>query len=92
MRRILCIGAGYVGGPTMAMIARKNPDVEVTVVPGGSVTGTAGDASFSGRWEKNQLQLGQYRFKVERSGNGFKAVEEKDSAHSVQFRRVGSGY
>lgn len=32
MRRILCIGAGYVGGPTMAMIARKNPDVEVTVV------------------------------------------------------------
>lgn len=32
MRKILCIGAGYVGGPTMAMIARKNPDVKVTVV------------------------------------------------------------
>jgi UDPglucose 6-dehydrogenase len=29
---ILCIGAGYVGGPTMAMIARKCPDVKVTVV------------------------------------------------------------
>ena len=29
---ILCIGAGYVGGPTMAMIARKCPDVRVTVV------------------------------------------------------------
>lgn len=31
-KRILCIGAGYVGGPTMAMIASKNPDVVVTVV------------------------------------------------------------
>jgi len=29
---ICCIGAGYVGGPTMAMIARKAPDVSVTVV------------------------------------------------------------
>lgn len=32
MTKILCIGAGYVGGPTMAMIARNNLDVEVTVV------------------------------------------------------------
>jgi UDPglucose 6-dehydrogenase len=30
--RVLCIGAGYVGGPTMAMIAEKCPDVDVTVV------------------------------------------------------------
>lgn len=30
--KICCIGAGYVGGPTMAMIAHKCPDVEVTVV------------------------------------------------------------
>ncbi len=30
--RITCIGAGYVGGPTMAMIARKCPDIQVTVV------------------------------------------------------------
>lgn len=32
MTKILCIGAGYVGGPTMAMIAKKNTAVEVTVV------------------------------------------------------------
>jgi len=32
MMKILCIGAGYVGGPTMAMIARKCPQHEVTVV------------------------------------------------------------
>lgn len=29
---ICCIGAGYVGGPTMAMIARKCPSIRVTVV------------------------------------------------------------
>ncbi len=31
-KNILCIGAGYVGGPTMAMIAKKCPDRKVTVV------------------------------------------------------------
>lgn len=30
--KICCIGAGYVGGPTMAMIARKAPSIEVRVV------------------------------------------------------------
>ncbi len=30
--KICCIGAGYVGGPTMAMIAKQCPDVEVHVV------------------------------------------------------------
>jgi UDPglucose 6-dehydrogenase len=30
--KICCIGAGYVGGPTMAMIALKAPDITVTVV------------------------------------------------------------
>jgi UDPglucose 6-dehydrogenase len=30
--KICCIGAGYVGGPTMAMIALKAPDIEVKVV------------------------------------------------------------
>lgn len=30
--KICCIGAGYVGGPTMAVIAQKCPDIKVTVV------------------------------------------------------------
>ena len=30
--KICCIGAGYVGGPTMAVIAQKCPHIEVTVV------------------------------------------------------------
>ncbi len=32
IKSICCIGAGYVGGPTMAMIAAKCPDIDVTVV------------------------------------------------------------
>ncbi|WP_417358094.1 UDP-glucose 6-dehydrogenase [Flavobacterium sp.] len=32
IRNICCIGAGYVGGPTMAIIAYKCPDIKVTVV------------------------------------------------------------
>ena len=32
IKNICCIGAGYVGGPTMAVIANKCPDVKVTVV------------------------------------------------------------
>ena len=31
-KKILCIGAGYVGGPTMAMIAAKCPPYKITVV------------------------------------------------------------
>jgi UDPglucose 6-dehydrogenase len=31
-KKILCIGAGYVGGPSMAMIAYKCPDCRITVV------------------------------------------------------------
>ena len=31
-KKILCIGAGYVGGPTMAVVAHKCPEYRVTVV------------------------------------------------------------
>lgn len=32
IKNICCIGAGYVGGPTMAVIAHKCPDIKVTIV------------------------------------------------------------
>ena len=32
MKNILCIGAGYVGGPTMAVIAKHCPEYRVEVV------------------------------------------------------------
>lgn len=32
IQKIACIGAGYVGGPTMSVVAQKNPTIQVTVV------------------------------------------------------------
>ncbi len=32
IKNICCIGAGYVGGPTMSVIAQKNPNIRVNVV------------------------------------------------------------
>lgn len=32
IRSICCVGAGYVGGPTAAVLALKNPSIQVTVV------------------------------------------------------------
>jgi len=32
IKNICCIGAGYVGGPTMSIIAQKNSDIKVNVV------------------------------------------------------------
>ena len=29
IRNICCIGAGYVGGPTMAVIAKYSPNIQV---------------------------------------------------------------
>lgn len=36
IKNITCIGAGYVGGPTMAVIAQNNPNINVTVVESGT--------------------------------------------------------
>lgn len=30
-QKILCLGAGYVGGPTMAVMAQYNPNIQITV-------------------------------------------------------------
>lgn len=70
----------------------EGSDVELTVLPGGSVTGVAGSSEFSGKWDRNTLKAGNYRFKVERSGNGFRAVDETDPSHRVQYRRISGGY
>jgi len=32
VKKICCIGAGYVGGPTCSVIAYKCPNIQVTVV------------------------------------------------------------
>lgn len=71
---------------------RDRTEVSVTVYPGGNAEGLAGGSRFSGRWDNGRLSLGEYRFKAERSGNGFMAVDERDSNHRVYFSRVGGGY
>ena len=35
IKNICCIGAGYVGGPTMSVIADKCPNININVVGGG---------------------------------------------------------
>ena len=32
IQNICCIGAGYVGGPTMSVIAKNCPEIKITVV------------------------------------------------------------
>ncbi|KAI3440580.1 UDP-glucose 6-dehydrogenase [Psidium guajava] len=49
MVKICCIGAGYVGGPTMAIIALKCPSVEVAVVD-------ISEARIQA-WNSNQLPI-----------------------------------
>jgi UDPglucose 6-dehydrogenase len=49
MKTILCIGAGYVGGPTMAMIAAKCPDWRVFV---GDI-----DAKRIAAWQSDELPI-----------------------------------
>lgn len=70
----------------------ENTDVELTIQPGGSVSGYAGGTTFSGRLDGDRLQAGRKRFRVERSGNGFVALDEAGRGSRIYFRRSGSGY
>jgi hypothetical protein len=70
----------------------ERTDVELTILPGGSVTGYARGSSFSGRWDGTQLQAGRHRFKVERSGNGFVATDESERGNKIYFRRSDEAY
>jgi UDPglucose 6-dehydrogenase len=48
-KKIVCIGAGYVGGPTMTIIANKCPDYKVTIV---DISQTRIDA-----WNSDELPI-----------------------------------
>ncbi|MGW8194705.1 MAG: DUF3011 domain-containing protein [Desulforhopalus sp.] len=70
----------------------EHTSVELTILPGGSVSGFAGNNQFSGSLEGTRLQAGKHRFTISRSGNGFLATDEENSHHRVMFQRSGSGY
>jgi hypothetical protein len=67
-------------------------DVEVTILPGGRVTGNARGSSFEGNLAGTLLRTERQAFRVERQGNGFVAVDERDASHRVVYRRSGGGY
>ena len=71
---------------------REGTDVTLRIMPGGSVSGRAGRNEFSGSLDGTRLQAGRHAFRISRSGNGFLAVDERDSGHRVVFQRSGSGY
>ncbi len=70
----------------------ERTNVELTIQPGGSVSGYAGGTTFSGRWDDNRLQAGRKKFRVERSGNGFVAVDDTGRGYRIYFQRSGGGY
>lgn len=67
-------------------------DVELTILPGGRASGHAGSTSFEGSFAGALLRTERQAFRVERQGNGFVAVDERDANHRVVFRRTGGGY
>jgi hypothetical protein len=71
---------------------RVGTDVELTILPGGSVSGHAGSATFDGRLADSVLHTDRQAFRLERQGNGFVAIDERDSNHRVTYRRSGGGY
>ena len=66
--------------------------VDLTIVPGGAVNGQAGSNTFTGSLVGNRLEAGRQVFRIERQGNGFSAVDERNASHRVLFQRTGSGY
>ena len=72
--------------------SQAGADVEVTILPGGRVTGNARGSSFEGNLAGTLLRTERQAFRLERQGNGFVAVDERDSSHRVAYRRSGGGY
>ena len=70
----------------------ERTQVQLTILPGGSVSGNAGTTQFSGSFKDPELVAGRHRFTVQRSGNGFVATDVANAGHRVVFQRIGSGY
>lgn len=70
----------------------EGADVELTILPGGSLNGRAGRNEFTGMLKGSRLEAGRHVFRVQASGNGFIATDERDSRHRVVFQRSGGGY
>ncbi|MFN0186104.1 MAG: DUF3011 domain-containing protein [Aquabacterium sp.] len=72
--------------------AREGLRVSLRILPGGQVSGRAGDLDITGHLQGARLEAGRQVFRIERQGSGFIAIDERDDAHRVTFNRVASGY
>lgn len=70
----------------------EGTNVQVNILPGGSLNGYAGNNSFSGYVRGNRMEAGRHVFNISRQGNGFQAVDDRDASHRVYFQRNGGGY
>lgn len=73
--KICCLGAGYVGGPTMAMIAKQCPDIQVHVVDL--------NESRIRAWNSDSLPVyepGLHEVVVEARGRNLKFTTQVDAA------------
>jgi hypothetical protein len=66
--------------------------VELNILPGGSLTGRAGTNAFSGNLQGDSLQAGRQRFRIAPQGNGFVATSDNNPGNQIVFQRTGSGY
>lgn len=72
--------------------AREAVRVSLRILPGGQVSGRAGEQDITGHLQGERLEAGRQVFRVERQGTGFVAIDERDDSHRVTFNRVASGY
>jgi Protein of unknown function (DUF3011) len=72
--------------------AREGVRVSLRILPGGQVSGRAGDHDIAGHLQGARLEAGRQVFRIERQGNGFVAIDERDDTHRVTFNRIASGY
>ncbi len=72
--------------------AREGVQVSLRILPGGQVSGRAGEQDITGHLQGARLEAGRQLFRIERQGTGFVAIDERDDSHRVNFNRVASGY
>lgn len=72
--------------------AREGVRVSLRILPGGQVSGRAGDQDIGGQLQGGRLEAGRQVFRIEQHGSGFVAIDERDDTHRVTFNRVASGY
>lgn len=83
---------GWAVGSFSGYDSTERVQVQLSILPGGSVSGRAGGTEFSGSLKGTRLQAGRQLFRIDRNGNGFVATDERNPDHRVSFVRTPSGY